>query len=288
MAYINMTKDFSEVKKTIPGIGFTKRQLVAFLIGIIAGLPVFFVMKVLLHMNVTASVMGLGIVAAPLVLCVLYKKDGMGIEKHLKFYYETHFIRNTDRPYQTNNLYDLMQEEERLQKEVESILFQGKSKEEIAKIKATGETTELKIGKKKIVIPMKGPIDPKVKKELEKAVKKAKIKGEIPESAQDTVPYKIPYEDGIFESADGYFTQTIAFEDITYQLLDNDPKNILLNLYCRDLQKNCCAQGAFCTVMILPLSIRFLLHLLYFYAKKEKKHLDNSEKKEYNEKNRRR
>lgn len=232
MAYINMTKDFSEVKKTIPGLGFTKRQLLAFLIGIIAGLPVFFVLRFLIDMDVTASVMGLGIVAAPFVICILYKKDGMGIEKHLKFYYETHFVRNTDRPYQTNNLYDLMQEEERLQREVESILFQGKNKEEIAQIRAAGETTELKVGKKKIVIPMKGPIEPKVKRELEKAVKKAKIKGEIPESAQDTVPYKIPYEDGIFESADGYYTQTMAFEDITYQLLDNEPKNILFERWC--------------------------------------------------------
>lgn len=79
---------------------------------------------------------------------------------------------------------------------------------------------------------MKGPIDPKVKKELEKAVKKAKIKGDIPESAQDTIPYRVPYEDGIFESDKGYFTQTIAFEDITYQLLDNEPKNILFERWC--------------------------------------------------------
>lgn len=232
MAYINMTKDFSEVKKTIPGIGFTKRQVLAFLVGIIAGLPVFFVMRLFMHMDITTSVMGLGITAAPFVWCILYKKDGMGIEKHLKFYYETHFVRNTDRPYQTNNLYDLMAEEERLQREVESIIFQGKNKEEIEQIRASGETQELKVGNKKIVIPMKGKIEPKVKKELEKAVKKAKIKGKIPESAQDTVPYKIPYEDGIFESADGYFTQTIAFEDITYQLLDNEPKNILFERWC--------------------------------------------------------
>ena len=63
-------------------------------------------------------------------------------------------------------------------------------------------------------------------------MKKAKLKGEIPESAQDTIPYKIPYPDGIFESDDGYYTQTIAFEDITYQLLDNEPKNMLFERWC--------------------------------------------------------
>lgn len=232
MAYVNMTKDFSEVRKTIPGINLTKRQLAALLVGILIGTPVFLVMRFLLHMEVTASVMGLGIVAAPAAFCIMYQSNGMGIEKYFKFFYETHFIRNTDRPYQTNNLYVLMEQEEKLQREVERIVFQGKSKEEIAQIRASGETSEVKIGKKRITIPMKGTIDPKVKKELEKAVKKAKIKGEIPETAQDTIPYKIPYEDGIFESADGYFTQTIAFEDITYQLLDNDPKNLLFERWC--------------------------------------------------------
>lgn len=232
MAYVNMTKDFSEVRKTIPGINLTKRQIVAFAVGILIGLPVFLVMRLLLHMEVTASVMGLGIAAAPFVFCIMYKNNGMGIEKYFKFFYETHFIRNTDRPYRTNNLYVLTEQEEKLQKEVERILFKGKSKKEIEQIKAVGESSEVKIGKKRIIIPMQGPIDPKIKKELEKAIKKAKIKGDIPESAQDTIPYKIPYEDGIFESADGYFTQTIAFEDITYQLLDNDPKNILFERWC--------------------------------------------------------
>ncbi len=232
MAYVNMTKDFSEVRKTIPGINLTKRQLVAFAVGVLTGTPVFLVMRFLLHMEVTAAVMGLGVAAAPAVFCIMYQSNGMGMEKYFKFFYETHFIRNTDRPYQTSNLYVLMEQEEELQKEVERIVFQGKSKEEIARIRASGETSEVKIGKKRIVIPMQGPIDPKIKKELEKAVRKAKIKGEIPETAQDTIPYKIPYEDGIFESADGYFTQTIAFEDITYQLLDNDPKNILFERWC--------------------------------------------------------
>ena len=232
MAYVNMTKDFSEVRKTIPGINLTKRQIVGFAVGILLGMPVFLIMRFLLHMEVTASVMGLGITAAPIVFCIMYKKNGIGMEKYFKFFLETHFKRNTERPYRTDNLYELMEQEKKLQEEVERIVFQGKTKKEIAQIKAAGESSEVKIGKTRITIPMKGSIDPKIKKELEKAVKKAKVKGEIPESAQDTIPYKIPYEDGIFESSDGYFTQTIAFEDITYQLLDNDPKNILFERWC--------------------------------------------------------
>lgn len=227
-----MTKDFSEVRKTIPGLNLTKRQIVGFVTGVIVGMPVFLVMRFVLGLDILASVMGLSIAAAPVVICILYKKNGMGMEKYLWYFYETHFVRNTDRPYITNNLYALQEEEEKLQKEVERIVFSGKTREEIARIKAAGETSEVRIGKKRITIPMKGPIDPKVKKELEKAVKKAKVKGDIPESAQDTIPYRVPHEDGIFESDKGYFTQTIAFEDITYQLLDNDPKNILFERWC--------------------------------------------------------
>lgn len=232
MAYVNMTKDFSEVRKTIPGLNLTKRQIAGFATGIIVGMPVFLVMRFALGLDIMASVMGLSITAAPIVICILYKKNGMGMEKYLWYFYETHFIRNTDRPYVTNNMYVLQEEEEKLKKEVERIVFSGKTQKEISRIRAAGETSEVRVGKKRITIPMKGPIDPKVKKELEKAVKKAKIKGDIPESAQDTIPYRVPYEDGIFESDKGYFTQTIAFEDITYQLLDNEPKNILFERWC--------------------------------------------------------
>lgn len=233
MAYVNMTKDFSEVKKVIPGIGITKRQLFGFMIGALVGLPVFFLMKGPLELDTTTSVIGLACAAAPIMILISLKKDGMYMEKHVRFWYETHFIRNTDRPYMTNNLYDLMDKEEQLKREVEKIVFKGKTPAEIQSIKAKGQTSQVKIGGKKLTIPMQGPIDRNTKKELEKAVKKAKLQGKIPESAQDTIPYLVPYPDGIFESDEGYYTQTICFEDITYQLLDNEPKNLLFERWCK-------------------------------------------------------
>lgn len=233
MAYVNMTKDFSEVKKVIPGLGITKRQLFAFGLGAAVGLPVFFLLKFGLQLDATLNMLGLAATAGPIIFIIMKEKDGMYMEKHVRFWYETHFIRNTERPYITNNIYDLMKKEDELKKEVEKILFRGKTPDEIRAIKEKGETSQIKIGKRTLTIPMAGPIDRNTKKELEKAIKKAKLKGKIPESAQDTIPYKIPYPDGIFESDDGYFTQTIAFEDITYQLLDNEPKNILFERWCR-------------------------------------------------------
>lgn len=234
MAYVNMTKDFSDVKINIPGLKVTKRQLLAIALAACIGLPVFYVLRHKMAMELTTSVLGIMVSGGPVAFVILFKKDGLGMEKHLKYFYETHFLRNTDRPYQTENIYTQLQEEERLKEEVEKIVFSGKSNEEIARIKESGETTEVKFRKsgKKISVPLKGPIDRRVKKELEKAVKKAKIQGTIPESAQETIPYLVPYEDGIFESAEGYFTQTISYEDVNYELLDNEPKNILFERWC--------------------------------------------------------
>lgn len=232
MAYVNMTKDFSEVRKTISGLGLTKRQLVAFLLAALVGLPVFLAVKP--YIGMTYAIIVMAVAAFPICFFILFKKDGLYMEVHARYWYETHFIRNTDRPYQTNNLYDLMQEEKRIEKEVEAIVFKGKTPAEIEAARASGQMQEVKLGKhKKIYVPLTGKIDKQTKKELERMVRKAKIKGDIPESAQDTIPYKIPYPDGIFESDDGYYTQTIAFDDITYQLLDNEPKNMLFERWCR-------------------------------------------------------
>ena len=220
MAYVNMTKDFSEVKKTISGIGRTKRQIFAFATAAAAGVPIFLLCRP--YMDITYAVMALALCAAPPCFLILYKKNGMYMERHIKYLYETHYIRNTERPYRSDNLYQMLLEEKNLETEVKAILNKEKKKEEPA---GTGQTKqrmqEIKAGRKKIIIPVTGKIDRATKKELEKMVRKAKIKGKIPESAQDTIPYRIPYEDGIFESDRGYYTQTIAFDDITYQLLDN-------------------------------------------------------------------
>ena len=131
MAYVNMTKDFSSVKMNIPGLRVTKRQVAAVALAACVGLPVFYVMSKKLGMDLTTSVFGTMLSGGPFAFVILFKKDGLGMEKHIRYFYEAHFIRNTARPYQPDNLYDVMQKEERLQREVEQIVFRGKSKEEI-------------------------------------------------------------------------------------------------------------------------------------------------------------
>ncbi len=51
-------------------------------------------------------------------------------------------------------------------------------------------------------------------------------------SAQDTIPYKVMYSDGICKVSDSLYTKTIAFSDINYHLLDNSDKKEILEKYC--------------------------------------------------------
>lgn len=237
MAYVQMTKDFSEVKKTIPGTGFTKRQLIAGITGLAVGIPTFILLYGILKIDATLSALGVVIAVLPFGFCILFKKHNLGFEKWAQFFYEAHFVRNHERPYMTDNLYAHIFAAAEVQKEVEKIVFAGKTQKEVNEIKKSGQSSVITIGRgrsrKRIKIPLQGPIDPRVKKELARSVAKAKVKGDIPESAQDSIPYKAPYPDGTFLSDDGYYTRTIAFEDITYQLLDNEPKNQLFERWCR-------------------------------------------------------
>lgn len=231
MAYITMSKDFSTVKKTIPGLGITKRQVLAIVCAALVGIPVFLLLYLYFGLDLTMSTLGLFIAGGPVAFIFLFEKYNMGMEKWGKLIFECKVSHNTDRPYMTDNLYDLRERNLELSREVEKIMYKDKSKQEIRQIKKKG-LQEIKVAGKKIKVPMVGKIDSKTKKELEKAVKKAKVKGEIPESAQDTIPYKRPYKDGIFEIETGYYTKTIRFEDITYQLLDNEPKDLLFERWC--------------------------------------------------------
>jgi len=58
------------------------------------------------------------------------------------------------------------------------------------------------------------------------------MQGKIAMSAQDTISYKEMRSDGICIVKDNYFTKTIQFYDINYQLARNEDKNIIFENYC--------------------------------------------------------
>ena len=70
------------------------------------------------------------------------------------------------------------------------------------------------------------------KHRLAEAFKKAKREGKIPQTAQQTIPYRQMYRDGVCMVTERYFTKQIEFFDITYQLAQNDDKNLIFENYC--------------------------------------------------------
>lgn len=70
------------------------------------------------------------------------------------------------------------------------------------------------------------------KRRITDAVKKAKRDGRIPQTAQQTIPYKEMCRDGICVVNDRYYTKQIEFLDINYQLAQNEDKNLIFENWC--------------------------------------------------------
>ncbi len=56
-----------------------------------------------------------------------------------------------------------------------------------------------------------------------------------PFTAQDTIPYKEIYKDGICRTNDNYYSKMVQFYDINYQLAQNDDKAAIFENYCEFL-----------------------------------------------------
>ncbi len=92
-----------------------------------------------------------------------------------------------------------------------------------------------KTGKHKIKIPKDKPLTGRQRRRLAEAVHKAKSQGKIAMSAQQTIPYKEMRPDGICCVTDTFYTKTIRFLDINYQLARNEDKNTIFENYCNFL-----------------------------------------------------
>ena len=93
--------------------------------GIVIGLPIFFLTKSALGTSVSAMLMI--IVMLPCFMLALYEKHGQPLEKVLKNIIDVCFLRPKERPYMTNNFYDCLAKQNQLDKEVYSIIH-GKTK----------------------------------------------------------------------------------------------------------------------------------------------------------------
>ena len=99
--YVRVPKDLNDIKEKFIA-NLTKRQVICFGIGFLAGLPTFLLTKGLLGMS--GAITAMGIAAAPAIVCGLYRKNGVFFEQHIKFMIEF-FKRPKKRYYRTSNIY---------------------------------------------------------------------------------------------------------------------------------------------------------------------------------------
>ena len=70
------------------------------------------------------------------------------------------------------------------------------------------------------------------KKQIDAAIAKAKGADKKQKSAQDSIPFQRMFPDGICRVTDNYYTKTVQFQDINYQLNQNEDKMAIFDSWC--------------------------------------------------------
>ena len=143
MAYVNVPKDLTKVKSKVL-FNLTKRQLICFGIGAAIGIPLFFLFKNPLGTSAAAMVMM--VVMLPAFLLAMYEKNGQPLEKILRNMIQVCFLRPKQRPYETNNFYAVLERQQKLDKEVYTILHAKEAQAGRAKADRSGHHTGKKAG----------------------------------------------------------------------------------------------------------------------------------------------
>lgn len=119
MAYVPVPKDLNAVKTKVM-FNLTKRQILCFGGGALIGVPLFFLLKG--HIGSSAAALCMMLVMLPFFLLAMYEKNGQTPEKLIRNIVRVCFLRPKQRPYRTNNFYDLLNRQDILDKEVYAIV----------------------------------------------------------------------------------------------------------------------------------------------------------------------
>ena len=118
MAYVPVPKDLTKIKTKVI-FNLTKRQLICFSLGALAGVPIFFLLRSAVNISVATLIMI--VVMLPFFLFAMYEKNGIPFEQILKNIIEARLRRPPVRSYQTNNFYAVLQRQAKLDREVQNI-----------------------------------------------------------------------------------------------------------------------------------------------------------------------
>ncbi len=205
MAYVNVPKDLSNVKTKVV-FNLTKRQLVCFSIALAVGLPVFFLTKD--YIGSSAAVMAMMVLMMPFFLLAMFERHGQPLEVIVKNFISNRFTRPKNRPYQTDNGYDALVRQSKLNSQRRNIVKGRKNKTKLSK---------------------------KEQQAIATAEAEAKKKSPKKLSAQDTIPFERITPDGICQVDSKLYTKTIAFGDINYRIAQDETKTAIFDNWCNFL-----------------------------------------------------
>lgn len=219
MAYVTITKDLTEVKDKV-AFGLTKRQIVCFSLGGIAGVGTYFLTRHSLGNDF--ALLLLIALAAPFMLFGLYEKNGQPLEKILKNIIRVRLLAPAARPYQTNNRFAALERQARYEKEVQQLVS--------IQNKATGKNSR---GLGTSHDPARHQADRRRQKACGKGNPAGKKEGKIAKTAQQTIPYEEMYPDGICRITNRLYSKSVLCDDINYAEASDDEKAVLFELYCK-------------------------------------------------------
>ena len=118
---VAVPKNLSGIKTKV-AMNLTKRQLICFGAAGAVGIPFYIFTKDIIGTQASALIMVA--VMLPFFFLAMYEKDSQPLEVVVEHFIQTKFVRPKVRPYQTDNYYDALMRQYKLEKEVERIVFQ--------------------------------------------------------------------------------------------------------------------------------------------------------------------
>lgn len=94
------------------------------------------------------------------------------------------------------------------------------------------ETSSKKSANNAVKSHAKKPLAKEDKKKIQKEIRRIEHKHNKVSTAQQTIPYLEMYKDGVCRVTENYFTKTLCFNDINYQLAKDDDKKAIFQEFC--------------------------------------------------------
>ncbi len=72
----------------------------------------------------------------------------------------------------------------------------------------------------------------KQQEQVQEVIRKNNYQSDPPKTAQQTIPFERMFSDGICRNREGYYTKTIQFQDVNYQLAHQDDQKAIFEEWC--------------------------------------------------------